>query len=203
MLLTLHAFFAKPGSSCTHGDVFEEDFVLATARSFSSQSGRGSNTPRRGSYSAQSEADRAGPAQQYRDGEHRSVKSQKSSRQRGNYDDDEEEGDDALLGDFRCVARGKRNIPFECSRTDRGDGGNKPGSKATDVCKGHEPQPVVNSGYTTAEESWSAGLARGPDDDSSRLNSSRRPSSRSESWRSASPPLRRYLAEQNRSKQGW
>lgn len=68
-----------------------------------------------------------------------------------------------------------------------------------------------SSGSVTAEESWSSGLGRGPDEDtSSRIGSGRLPSSRSGSRQSSSRPsssslrpARRYLVEQNKFRQGW
>lgn len=67
-----------------------------------------------------------------------------------------------------------------------------------------------SSGSVTAEESWSSGLGRGPEEDtSSRVGSGRLPSSRSGSRHSSSRPssssrpARRYLMEQNRFRQEW
>lgn len=63
-----------------------------------------------------------------------------------------------------------------------------------------------SSGSVTAEESWSSGLGRGAEEDtSSRVGSGRLPSSRQSSSRQSSSarPARRYLIEQNRLRQGW
>lgn len=63
-----------------------------------------------------------------------------------------------------------------------------------------------SSGSVTAEESWSSGLGRGAEEDtSSRVGSGRLPSSRQSSSRQSSSarPARRYLMEQNRLRQGW